>query len=50
MKILLYNAYHNGSVTLNYDQSKYDSLTEEQTQTLLNLYNKMFETLKQPQN
>lgn len=39
-------SYHNGSVTLNSDQSKYDSLTEEQTQTLLNLYNKMFETLK----
>ena len=39
-------SYHNGSVTLNSNQSKYDSLTDEQTQNLLSLYNKMFETLK----
>lgn len=39
-------SYHNGAISLDSDQSKYDSLTEEQHQNLLDLYNKMFETLK----
>lgn len=39
-------SYHNGAISLNSDQSKYDSLTEEQHQKLFDLYNKMFESLK----
>lgn len=38
--------HHDGTVELNDDQNKYDSLTEEQHKELLNVYTKMFESVK----